>query len=73
MKAVLSWVSDPYVHMIVVALILVRLAMGAGGGEEQVDKSSGEQVRCRLCDDGHEPGISCPRYATRTTDLARSR
>ena len=37
MKAVLGWMLDPYVDILVVALILLRLAVGVSASEEQID------------------------------------
>lgn len=55
MKAVLGWILDPYVDILIVALILLRLAVGVGAGEEQVDTTPAK-ILCRRCDADHEFG-----------------
>ncbi len=63
MKAVLGWLSDPYLHIIAVGLVLVRLAMGAGGGETS-DPYDG-LTPCVVCHASHQASKPCPKMTAR--------
>ncbi len=57
MKAVLSWLCDPYLHMFLVALVVLRLSTGAGGGEPNAGASM-SRPDCVLCL-GHDEDAIC--------------
>lgn len=57
MKAVVGWLCDPYVHMLVVGLVLVRLAIGAGGDE--ASEGIGTAARCHTCLHIHANDAAC--------------
>ena len=67
MKAVLGWVSDPYVHVFLVGLLLVRLATGTGGGEpgEPVDRLA----NCTACRTAHDAAQPCPQITARINSV----
>jgi hypothetical protein len=58
MKAVVGWLCDPYIHLLVVGLVLVRLAMGAGG-DRPTDATGQPPVRCAACRGFHMEGVEC--------------
>jgi hypothetical protein len=49
MKAVFGWLSDPYLHVLAIGLVLVYLVIGLGGGEPAAGSPSPTQ---------HLPGCS---------------
>jgi hypothetical protein len=58
MKAVLGWLCDPYFHMVLLVLVLVRLGMGLGTQEAKEITAQGSE--CRLCQQVHEANQICP-------------
>jgi hypothetical protein len=68
MKAVLGWLKDPYIHIFVVGLVLVRLAMGTGG-DESADPAADRAITCAVCQSPHPAGKSCPQVASRLQDF----
>jgi hypothetical protein len=71
MKAVFGWLSDPYVHVFAVGLVLVRLAMGVGG-DEPGDMLSAPALRCQACVYAHQRGLPCPPVVVKTTAAPRA-
>jgi len=57
MKAVVGWLCDPYVHMLVVGLVLLLLAMGGGGDE--AGEGRGATGRCHTCLHIHASDAAC--------------
>ena len=47
MSAVLGWFKDPYVHMILVGVVLAQLAVG-NHADETID-SAREPIACQVC------------------------
>ena len=52
MKALLGWLCDPYIHVILIGLLLIWLAMGSSP-DPQVS-SSHTATFCPRCNDYHE-------------------
>ncbi len=53
MKAILSWLSDPYLHLIAIGTIVVAIgAAGSSGGEAA--------ETCGLCNRAHDESRPCP-------------
>ncbi len=69
MKALVGWLSDPYVHILVVALVLVRLAMM--GAADDASTASMEVVHSASCAGTHPPTESCPLPLPRSLEMAR--
>lgn len=53
MKAILSWLSDPYLHLIGIGTIVV--AIGAAGSRGDAGEA------CDLCHRNHDESRSCVR------------
>lgn len=70
MKAILGWLCDPYVHIVAVGLILIRLAMGFGG-DASATASSDEQPRCSSCLRFHN-GTDCNPTLIRVVEAPRA-
>lgn len=69
MKVVLSWISDPCVHLIVIGLVLMRLVMGTTAASEP-----GEiVVHCPQCGTGHDLSELCPTLTIKPFALAGPR
>jgi hypothetical protein len=68
MKAILGWFCDPYVHMLLVGLVLVRLAMGTGGDEPIASRD--RMVRCQSCQSVHRIGKACLQVVAKTPDAS---
>ena len=69
MKALVGWLSDPYVHILVVALVLVRLAM-MGAADDTSDPNA-EPVHTITCAGTHPPTESCPSPSIRGLESAQ--
>ena len=54
MKTLLGWLCDPYLHVIVIGLVLMRMALAASG--EEPASQARRQVYCERCLDVHEEG-----------------
>jgi hypothetical protein len=61
MKSVVNWLCDPYLHLILVGLVLVRFAMSFGLDESQ--QAADAWGRCAACSSFHEPDLHCPQLA----------
>ncbi|GAC1468866.1 MAG: hypothetical protein NVSMB9_12000 [Isosphaeraceae bacterium] len=64
MDTILGWISDPYVHVFMVALVLARLVLG----ETEEDRSSpkgGRPIPCWVCHKSHEESADCPEIRVR--------
>lgn len=58
MKTVRGWLSDPYVHVFAVALVLIRLATASGTDDARAD--SGPLLKaCRACSRTHYSDAAC--------------
>jgi hypothetical protein len=68
MKAILGWFCDPYVHMLLVGLVLVRMAMGAGGDEPV--SSRDRMVRCQSCQSVHKLSKACLQVVVTAPDVS---
>ncbi len=55
MKTILSWLGDPYLHLIGIATIVVAIAAGSSGRRGQV---------VQLCHRNHDETRSCVQVAT---------
>jgi hypothetical protein len=53
MKTLIGWVTDPYVDVFLIALVLVRLGMGSSRDAATVSPVS-DAVFCERCNDYHE-------------------
>jgi hypothetical protein len=58
MKAVVGWLSDPYLHMILIVLVVVRVSMGLGSNQ-QPQEPTRPTVECRVCHDMHDNDREC--------------
>ena len=56
MKAILSWLSDPYLHLIGIGTIVVAISAAGSRGD------AGEP--CDLCHKNHDESRSCVRVAS---------
>jgi hypothetical protein len=54
MRKAFGWIFDPYVHVFLIGLLLVRLAMGAGA-DDPVDKGRPTATDYALESDGPSP------------------
>lgn len=66
MKTLLGWLCDPYVHILVIGLILVRLAMGSG--TEGSSRRATAQF-CERCGDYHDGWNGQCRITAAVADL----
>jgi hypothetical protein len=57
MKSVLSWLGDPYLHLLAIGTVVVAIsaARSTRGGESA--------ERCDACNRMHEDGGACPQLA----------
>ena len=53
MKRMLGWLSDPYLHVIVIGLLLLRVAAMSGGDSSKTAQAA-EPVRCDTCHVSHD-------------------
>ncbi len=66
MKMVLSWLGDPYLHLIAIGTIVV--AIGAAGS------SRGDSAeRCEQCDRFHDSSVTCTQVALKSQGIAAVR
>ena len=63
MKSALSWIVDPYIHVFLVAMLLVYLSMGGTGSNESeaVSKPTG----CSVCSNSEYGTTVCRHLLTR--------
>jgi len=71
MKILLRLVCDPYLHVFLVGLLLVRLAMSTGTNERV--RTSRSAVFCERCLDYHESGDGGCRLSCVLASLLESR
>lgn len=57
MRSLIGWVSDPYVHIAIICVVLLRLAMAAGG--DDLAGSPPLVGSCPACFRIHQPGTAC--------------
>ena len=66
MKSVLSWLGDPYLHLLAIGTAVVAIGVaGSSRGE------SGE--RCDLCSRVHDDSTPCPQIAARLNPAGDAR
>lgn len=68
MKAIARLMGDPYVHLLGVGVVLVRLSMGYDEDPKPIDELSAPPV-CARCETDHGWGNACPDEA-RDAELA---
>jgi hypothetical protein len=56
MKLLTSSISDPFVHVLAIGLLLVYLAMTAGG---ETKANAGDDVYCQRCQSSHGEFDAC--------------
>jgi hypothetical protein len=67
MKAIVNWLFDPYVHILVIALVAVRLAtMGASDDARDAGSPSIELSHSAYCAQLHAASECCAPFAART-------
>jgi hypothetical protein len=71
MKVLLGWLCDPYVHVFMIGLLLIRLAMGSSP-DRQVS-SPNTATFCQGCNDYHESWDGRCRLAGAVGDLLQGR
>ena len=54
MKTLLGWLCDPYIHVLVISLVLMRMAMAPVGDEPE--GQARRHAYCERCEDVHEEG-----------------
>lgn len=59
MKVLLSWISDPCVHLIVIGLLLMRMMMGVGA-EGESEELAARPTNCHVCGALHAVESPCP-------------
>jgi hypothetical protein len=69
MKAFFRWAGDPYVHVLLVALVLLQLGSRVNPGEDASAEAS-QPAACERCGARVEGGF-CPHIVT-TTQVARA-
>jgi hypothetical protein len=71
MKILLGWLCDPYLHVILIGLLLGCLAMTTGTNEPA--RAARPPVFCERCLDYHESGDGGCRLACALASLFQSR
>ena len=59
MKNSIGWLSDPIFHIIVIVLVVVGWAIGAGAGASTTGKAS-QPAWCDKCYGRHAESAPCP-------------
>ena len=68
MKTLLGWILDPYLHVLLIGLLLVWVAMGWGADEKVVVAASG--TYCERCNECHEGWSGGCRQLRRPRDMS---
>ena len=63
MKRILGWLSDPYLHVIVIGLLLLRVAAMSGADSTKTVQAA-EQIRCDVCHSSHDDSHPCLRVVS---------
>lgn len=61
MKAILSWLGDPHLHLIGIGSIVVAIGATSSGGGEAVET-------CGLCNRSHDESRPCPKVVATSPD-----
>jgi hypothetical protein len=64
MKAFVRWLSDPYVHVLSIAAILIWLSMGVGSIESAAHVEAEAELVCASCLSDHDASSVCPLLAS---------
>ena len=60
MKAIASWLGDPFLHLIGVGVVLLGIGMGMSSGDSgDGDPPSKAAPRCVACAKSHPAGRTC--------------
>lgn len=59
MKSLLSWMTDPFVHLVLVVILLVHFSMSYRSDSE-TEPGPNEPTRCQKCDLIHVLQSPCP-------------
>ena len=65
MKAILSWLGDPYLHLIGIGTVVVSIGLMSSGGEPSEP--------CGLCNRPHDESRPCPQVVATSPDAAALR
>lgn len=63
MKTLLGWLSDPMVHLLLVAIVVIQVAASWNSTESQ-SRSRSSAVQCSLCQHRHNPEDGCEEELT---------
>jgi len=61
MKFLMSWVTDPCVHLVVVVLLLIHFSMSSRSVPDSA-KERDEATVCRSCSYIHDPNAPCSTF-----------
>ena len=61
MKAILGWLCDPFLHLLVIAAIVV--AVGARMSSEPAKADASAEASCARCHRNHDDLKGCPQLA----------
>ena len=71
MRVVLGWIKDPYIHMLLVGLVLAQLAMGSTA-DEKIEAAQ-EPISCRICYRSISKTSGHMHYVAQTDDVSQFR
>ena len=72
MKAYLSWLCDPYIHVLLVGLVLIKIASTASVAEDAPEAKAPRVLACPRCGEHLEQG-GCPQLFAEARPKAPTR